>query len=386
MKILIASDVSRYYMSGVASVVNLLTESLQKLGHDVKLLTLSPTNRSSQEGEEYCIASFHVPIYPDLRYTFIRRHEYTDELIAWKPDIIHLQSEGAVSGMARRISKKTGAPIVMTMHTDYPQFLFGKHHDSWYSHIISRLLLAWAYRGVDTMITPSEKAKKLLLKYRPKKDVRVISNGIKLEIFRKNPTEQERQDTLSSLGLDKNDVVLVTVSRLSKEKKIDELIRFFPKLLKRKPDLKLLIVGFGPDKQRLESLAEKENIGKSTRFAGRIDHDELYRYYKSGKIFICASDYETQGLTYLESMACGIPAVCRDDPALIGIITDGTNGFLYKTEDEFIEKVLRLLDDEDVYSKTSEKALAHSYNFDDQVTSARLVELYEEMIKNGGLK
>ena len=381
MKILIASDVNKYYMSGVAGVVKLLTESLQELGHDVKVLTLSNTGRSFKEENEYYIASFHVPIYPDLRYTFLRRHKYIDELISWRPDIIHTQSEGAVAEMSRRISKKTGAPVVMTMHSDYPQFFFGAHYDSWYSHLFIKPLLMWAYRGVNTMITPSEKAKKLLLEYRPDKDVRVIANGIKLDCFRKSPTEKERLETLSSLGFKENDTILVTVSRLSKEKKIDELIRFFPGLLKHRPDLKLLIVGNGPDRARLEKLVIKEKIEKNTRFAGRIEHDELYRYYKSAKVFVCASDYETQGLTYIESMACGIPSVCRDDAALNGIITDGLDGFLYKTEDEFAEKVLRLLDDSGVYNKTAENALAQSYRFDDLTASANLVTLYEEIIE-----
>ena len=381
MKILIASDISKYYMSGIASVVRLLGESLQKLGHEVKVLTLSDMNSSRKEGEEYYIASFHVPLYPDLRYTFIRRHEYLDELIEWNPDIIHAQSEGAAAEMARRIAKKTGAPLVMTMHSDYLRFFFRKHYDSWYAHFLIRLLLMWMYRGVDKMITPSEKAKKLLLSFRPNKDVRVIGNGIKLDRFRKNPTEKEKAETLSSLGLDENDITLITVSRLSKEKKIDKLISYFPKILERKSGVKLLIVGFGPDRKRLQELAEKEGIEKDTRFAGRIEQDELYRYYKLAKVFICASDYETQGLTYLESMACGIPSVCRDDSALNGVISDGVNGFLYTTEDEFVEKVIRLLEDKDLYEKMAENALASSLNYDNLIASAQLVDFYEEIIR-----
>lgn len=380
MKILIASDISKYYMSGVASVVTLVAESLTKLGHEVKVLTLSNTVHSNKEENEYYISSFHVPLYPELRYTFVRRDECIRELIGWKPDIIHIQTEGAISEMGRHISKKTGAPIVMTMHSDYEQFLFGKHSNAWYSHLFVKIFLKNAYRGVETLITPSEKAKRMLLRLLPKKDVRVVSNGIKIELFRKTQTEEEKETILASLGLSKDDTILVTVSRLSKEKKIEELIRFFPELLKHKPDLKLLIVGFGPDKKNLENLAEEEGIGAVTKFAGRIDHDQLYRYYKLGKVFVCASDYETQGLTYIESLACGVPSVCRDDPALIGIVEEGYNGFLYHTKEEFVEKVLRLLDDSELYEKTVENALVSSENFDDLKTSELLVNLYQELI------
>ena len=83
-------------------------------------------------------------------------------------------------------------------------------------------------------------------------------------------------------------------------------------------------------KFRLKEKAEKLGLSESVRFTGMIPKEEVYRYYQLGDIFVCASTFETQGLTYVEALANALPLVCREDKCLIDIIGQGENGFHQK--------------------------------------------------------
>jgi 1,2-diacylglycerol 3-alpha-glucosyltransferase len=76
-----------------------------------------------------------------------------------------------------------------------------------------------------------------------------------------------------------------------------------------------------------------------------VPPEEVARYYALGDIFVSASQSETQGLTYIEAMAAGLPPLCRDDPCLAEVVRDGENGFLYRSAEEFDAKLRRLAQD-----------------------------------------
>ena len=88
--------------------------------------------------------------------------------------------------------------------------------------------------------------------------------------------------------------------------------------------------GDGPDRERLEKLAEELGIKDQVVFTGMISPDKVAGYYKLGDVFVCASNSETQGITYIEALACGLPALCRRDDCLSQVVTDGYNGFQYE--------------------------------------------------------
>mgnify|MGYP000541502140 CR=1 FL=1 len=113
-------------------------------------------------------------------------------------------------------------------------------------------------------------------------------------------------------------------------------------LLSKRQDVVLLIVGGGPARGSLEQLAKELGIERSVRFAGMVNPNEVADYYKLGDIFTCASTSETQGLTYIEAMASGLPLVCRKDPCLYGVLEEGGNGYSYESIQQFVSGVQRL--------------------------------------------
>ena len=113
---------------------------------------------------------------------------------------------------------------------------------------------------------------------------------------------------------------------------------------------------------------------------GRIDPDEVYEYYAIGDIFLSASTFEVHSMSYLEALSCGLPLVCREDKSIEGVIFHGENGFIYRTEREFIKYVSKLLDDPELRKKMSENAVRTAAEFTDEICVERTFALYEEVV------
>lgn len=380
MKILLASDCYNTNTSGVEGMVKNHAAALRTLGHEVKILTMSPSDKDMKDGDIYFIHSFSLPISPGHRQTFARRDPLIDELKKWKPDLIHSHTEGSAARIARIIAKSSGAPIVMTMHTDYVKYAFHQFSKMIILKPVAFVLAAYYYQKSVVITTPSEKAVKLLRSYGLKQPVCVIPNGIQLKYFQRDFTDADRKKLLAKYHIPDNGKLFVCISRLSSEKNIAEILRYFAALLKKEPNAYLLIAGDGPDRKHLESLASLLKITDRVCFTGMIPREKLYRYYKSGVAFLSASTFEIHSLTYLEALACGTPLICHDDPCLKGVLTDGETGFRYRGKEEFVKRCLELLSDKELQKHLSEGALKRSEEFNDMAYAKHTVELYEKLL------
>lgn len=377
MKILIASD-SYKQINGVSNSVNLLVEGLREAGHEVKVLTLSLDRKSYKEGDDYFIASVDAMIYPDMRVSVAVWDELIDEIAAWKPDIAHIQTEFSAKFLAMKIVRKCAIPYVMTSHTNYEEYFKSKNINSKIAHLLIKNFERVVYGKADTLIVPSYKIQELVGAYKVKCPVVVIPTGIELE---KHPKmTDDKAAMLASFGIGDNGKVLVSVSRVSKEKNIDELIDFMPALLKEDPEVSLLVVGGGPHLDKLREKAEKLGLTDSVKFTGMIEKDEVYKYYQLGDIFVSGSTFETQGLTYVEALANALPLVCREDKCLINIIEPGKNGFTYTDEAEYVQHILTILGDRALQKRMGEASVEKSNEFSREVFVCSVEQLYEEII------
>ena len=382
MRVLLATDCYIFQTGGVTNVVLSLENGLRKMGCEVKVLALSNSHKSYKDGESYFIRSFPFYDYPEHRVSLVRHDPLLDELTAWKPDIIHIHTEFSAAWMAKSIAKKTGSPIVMTTHTDFEYFNFGRFRNT---RIVKKIGEIWGrrvYRQAETVIVPSEKARAFPHLSPVADKVTVIPNGIQLERYQKTVSAEEKEALFSKLGLTDNGCTLVVITRLSKEKNIIELLRYFPSLLKREPKAQLIVVGEGPDHKRLESYCEENNLTDHVHFTGRIDPDEVYRYYRMGDIFVSASTFELHSMSYLEAMACGLPLVCRDDPSLIGVLQNGENGFIFRNKQEYTAAVSKILRDDTLREQMGKKSLLRAEAFDERRFVERTLDLYNSVCKS----
>jgi len=201
MKILIATDVYMPVINGVVISTFNLYEQLKLRGHEVRILTLSSNRSSKKEGDIYYVGSFPVRVYPQARMTVKPFHHYIKELIQWKPDIIHTQSEFTVCVYARQIANKADVPMVHTYHTmyeDYTHYLFpSKRVGKKAVAIMSRYTLSKA----EEVIVPTNKVMGALKSYGVKSDIVEIPTGIKLDKFSVPLEDEEKKTILKSLGI-----------------------------------------------------------------------------------------------------------------------------------------------------------------------------------------
>ena len=336
MKVLITTDMYTANVNGVVTSVRNLMEELEKKGHQVRVLTVSERLKSHKEDNVYYIKSVSLEkVYPNVRMPISYRHRFIRELIEWKPDVIHSQCEFFSYQFASYISKKTGAPIVHTYHALYEQYvtyvLPSQRLGEYFIGKLSRMRLKHA----EVIVAPTQKVENVLRNYGIQNPIQVIPSGIALEQHKGQMPAEERLSRRKALGIPEDHTVLLNLGRLGTEKNLNELLELLSMELMHNDKITLLIVGDGPARKELEEMAVHLGIRDHVVFTGMVSPSEVHTYYQLGDIFVSASTSETQGLTYVEAAANGLPLLCRRDPCLDEVLVEGSNGYEYEAESEF---------------------------------------------------
>jgi len=197
---------------------------------------------------------------------------------------------------------------------------------------------------VDGVICPSEIVRDLLSDYKVKVEKRVIPTGIELAKFDRPEIGPEHlQDLRLKLGIKEDEKMLLSLSRVSYEKNIQAVLSAFAEVLKEEQKVKLVVAGDGPYLNNLKEQAQELQIEEYVVFTGMIAPSETALYYKAADFFISASTSETQGLTYLESLASKTPIIAHGNPYLDNLINDKMFGTLYYEENDLSGAILEAL-------------------------------------------
>ena len=149
----------------------------------------------------------------------------------------------------------------------------------------------------------------------------------------------------------------------------------------------LLLVGDGPYRPQLEQLAGELGLASpEVIFAGMVPPEEVPDWYRLGDLFVSASSSETQGLTYIEALAAGVPALCRADPCLEGVIRNGENGWQYRSADEFRHLLAEFLAHPESRGALCRRAAESAEDFSAERFAQRVEEIYREQLvrRTGG--
>lgn len=149
---------------------------------------------------------------------------------------------------------------------------------------------------------------------------------------------------------------LVLIGRLSEVKRVDLLLEAVKELKSTYPYISAVIVGDGPIRSALETLADELGVKENVHFAGWQSHVD--QWLKKSKVFTLTSDSEGLSQAMIQAMLCGLPVVVSDVGDLGDMVVDGENGFLVqeRTAKAFAEKISHLLGDESYYAQASESA------------------------------
>ncbi|WP_247951922.1 glycosyltransferase family 4 protein [Streptococcus oralis] len=345
MRIGLFTDTYFPQVSGVATSIRTLKTELEKQGHAVFIFTT--TDKDVNRYEDWQIIRIpSVPFFAfkDRRFAYRGFTKALEIAKQYQLDIIHTQTEFSLGLLGIWIARELKIPVIHTYHTQYEDYV----HYIAKGMLIRPSMVKYLVRGflhdVDGVICPSEIVRDLLSKYKVKVEKRVIPTGIELAKFERPEIKEENlQELRSKLGIQEGEKMLLSLSRISFEKNIQAVLAAFAQVLKEEDKVKLVVAGDGPYLDSLKEQAGKLNIQKHVIFTGMIAPSETALYYKAADFFISASTSETQGLTYLESLASGTPVIAHGNPYLENLINDKMFGTLYYGERELAGAILEAL-------------------------------------------
>ena len=342
MRIGLFTDTYFPQVSGVATSIRTLKTELEKLGHTVFIFTT--TDKDVNRYEDWQIIRIpSVPFFAfkDRRIAYRGFSTALEIARQYQLDIIHTQTEFSLGLLGVWIAKELRIPVVHTYHTQYEDYVryIAK------GMVIRPSMVKYIVRGfmsdLDGVICPSEIVYDLLVKYKVKVEKRVIPTGIELAKFeRPEITSENIADLRGKLGISNQETMLLSLSRVSYEKNIQAVLAALPAVLEENPDVKLVVAGDGPYLSDLKAQAKRLGITDAVVFTGMIAPSETALYYKAADFFISASTSETQGLTYLESLASGTPIIAHGNPYLDNVINDKMFGTLYYEERDLAGAIL----------------------------------------------
>lgn len=388
MRIAIFSDTYTPDINGVATSTKILKDELINHGHEVLVVTSELPSESDYEDDPndniLRVPGLEIQALYGYRACNIYSFKGMKEIKSMNIEVIHVQTEFGIGIFGRIVGEALNIPVVYTYHTmwaDYSHYVNPINStaiDGLIKKAITRISKFYGDKSAE-LIVPSIKTKEALEKYGLHKNMHIIPTGLELDKFDpKNKDDKLINQIKEKYGI-KEQFIVTFLGRIAKEKSIDVLIDAMKEIVKENDNILCLIVGGGPYLDELKELVKDDQIEKYIIFTGPKLSQEVPSYYHLSNVFVSASVTETQGLTYIEAMASGIPAVARYDQNLENVIIDGVNGYFFKETNELVSILLNMMNSD--CSKMAREAYLHAMKFSSEVFYEKVIDVYKLAIK-----
>lgn len=338
MKIAMLTNNYKPFIGGVPISIERLANGLEMLGHEVYIF--APT----YEGQEAEVNVIRYKSFSQKLAGFIVVPNCFDKIVEKKireldVDIIHTHHPMIIGNTAIRLGKKLGIPVVFTYHTKYEEYL---HYlvNSNVIHISNSKILEVCEKYIrckmlpkyirsygnrcDLLIAPSSEIKKNLIEKGIKTPIEILPTGVPDILFN---TDYQSAQKIRQHYLNQKKFLFCTVSRLAKEKNIDFIIKGLNLLKNDLGDIfNFIIIGDGPEKNRLELLCGSFNLEDNVFFVGEKPNEIIKEYQAACDLFLFASTSETQGIVLIEAMAAGLSVIAVKSTGVNDVVIDGING------------------------------------------------------------
>lgn len=371
MKIAMFADSYRPTVDGAVVAMETCCSGLEKRGHEIVIFAPDVAQRVDTQRRVHYLPSTEFKMYPGYRVV-VSPSNMLELLRKEKVDVIHCHGLASMAILSLTASRAMKIPHVLTFHTMANEGM--KHYSPLpvREDIIDKLV--WLYlrnllKRPEVVIAPSAPVKEELLENKVKmKACEVVPTGVDCSRF--SPEKYDRS-FLEKYGLG-GKRVLLHVGRLSKEKRLDIVLKALAKLVQQENDLRLLVVGSGPASDQFKRMAAELGVADKVVFTGFLSDEDLPIAYASCESLVIASTFETQGLVVLEALASGTPVVGIRYRAIPEFIQEGKNGCLFDPENcaEAIQRCLVRGDSMMIGAVSS----ARQYSIDS--CTARLEEAY----------
>lgn len=376
-----------YYpeINGVATSVFMLKTELELLGHNVYVFTTTSPGSPEYEHNVFRVPSLPCILITERRVGVFYQPKLAHIIKKLNLDIIHTHTEFSLGIFGRIMARELHLPIVHTYHTiyeDYTHYITRMKSLDKRAKNFVRVFTKVCCNTVEQVIVPTEKVKELLKEYSVVKDIAVVPTGIELKKFEKeNFPGEEIRELKAQYGILPEDKVILYLGRISREKNLEEVLSAMPDYLGSRKQVKFVIVGNGPDKERLEKLKNGLNCADRIIFTGEQPWDIIGRFYQLGDVFVSASNSETQGLTYIEAMAAGLPVVAKEDRCLDEILKNGYNGYTFTDREGFMKGLDAVLFGSESF-KYGENAVKMVKKYSTEEFALNVLEVYEKVLRH----
>lgn len=374
MRIAFFTDTYLPQRDGVVTAMLNLRNELEKEGHEVFIFTPG-TKKQKEENKDkkvYYFSSAVFKPYPDYRialFPFISAVKLVQEMHI---DIIHSHGIATTGLAAIQCSQKLKIPAIASFHTMVHKATYYLSQNPNLKNILENVAvkyLRWYYKQFRVVTTPSNYAKNALREIGIENCV-VMPNGIEYNRFARVKNKKAKING-------KRGPFALYVGRIVKEKNVDLIIDSIPSVINRKKAT-FILVGKGPYEDDVRNKIKMLGVEDNVLMPGFVEDEELPVYYNSAKAFLFPSSFDTQGLSVLESMACGCAPVVPANSAPAEFVKEGETGFLFRDEKEFPEKVIQALE---CKKKIGENAKNAAKEYDIKKVAKKYIEFYQSLLK-----
>jgi len=370
LRIALITSSYNYIADGVALTLNRLVGYLERQG--VEVLVFTPTAEKPAFAHNGIIApvpSMPLPGRPEYRLVLRMPASLKRQLLDFKPDIIHIAVPDLLGHAALALAEANNIPAVATYHTRYETYL--RHY--WYLAPFEGLLtkiLRRFYGACREVYVPSDSTRDALLADGLKNNFKPWPRGIETDRF--HPSKRSAA-WRTQLGIGEDELVVLHVSRLVREKRLDTLTAALKQIT---VPHRVVIVGDGPDRGFVQAQLPH------AIFTGFLGGEALTAAYASSDIFFFPSDSESFGNVTLEAMASGLPCVCADATGSRSLVVDGQTGFLAPPDEaaRFARHIAALVQDAPLRTAMGQAARARALTFSWDETLARMLGYYRALL------
>ncbi len=385
MRIGLMTDAYYPQIGGVSTSTSLLKDGLRKLGHEAYVITTTDPEQPTHEEHVFRVAS--APFFSEKRMTLSYHPKLKMHLEEIGLDMIHTQTEFGIGDFGRSYAKKNNIPHIHTFHTLYEDWLNDQlraKEGGLKRRLIHLYVRSEARRfcnAAQIIIAPTEKTERVLTSYGVRAPIRIIPTGIDLQRFYQAKDDRnKRHEIRDQYGIRENDRLLIYLGRISQEKQIERLTSYTENQLKRWDNMHFMLVGAGPAVGQMSGIIEKSQYKDRIHYVGPVLMEDVPQYYAAADLFLSASQSETQGLTYIEALASGLPLFVQQDDCLANVLNED-NGLSFHDETSFENGLAMLMSEsEEKRRRRSEAAIKKTREYGVRAFVDRVLAVYEEAI------
>lgn len=379
MNIGIFTDTYFPQVSGVATSIKTLKNELEREGNQVYIFTTTDphVDKDTYEHNIFRFSSIPFISFTDRRIAvrgLFQAYEIAKEL---NLDIVHTQTEFSMGMIGKFVAKNLNIPCVHTYHTMYEDYLHYVANGKLLKPVhVKEGTLAFCYH-LAGVIAPSDRVLDKLTEYGVKCQMRIIPTGIDVGMYAKTVED----DIRAKYGIAQDAPLMLSISRLAYEKNITEIIKLLPEIVRQVPTVKLMIVGDGPAKEDLEQQVVDLKLEAHVIFTGEISNDHVNAFYQAANVFVSTSESESQGLTYIEAMAAGLPVVVTASDYTAGLLSSVTLGRTFTQPTEFVDIVTEYLEHPvDTHNSKAKALLTRKlHEISAETFGKRVVDFYQNV-------